>query len=569
MMRNKFLLVIFNLIVVILFIIINQGSSFQNNNKASYDFSDLKLQSSIKLSNNFLNGYITKNQTKIDILNYNLNFELYHDDKYFDAFAEIKGVVLDPSIEKIDLNFYDNFKIKKVSLNKSEVDYENIGTRFSIPLKEIITDTFTINIVYSGTPKRVGLDGFVFGQRDGYSVIYTLNEPNYASSWFPCNDIPDDKALLEMKITNDSSKISVSNGKLVEITDHNNRRTYYWKTLYPISTYLIALYSADYVSYSEKYVSRDGLDTMPIIYYVLPDKLEKSKIDFAEHVNMLEVLSDLFGEYPFIKEKYAVAEFLWMMGAMENQTITGISSGLIGGTKYFNDYFVHELAHHWWGNAIGPKSWKDIWLNEGFSTYSEALYFESVNGSKALQSVMMKKYSNNLRGTLIDPGASLFNTTVYNKGAWVLNMLRWEVGDSAFFKILRSYYENYKYSNASTQDFIDIAIKVSGKNLEMFFNQWLNYEDNINVSYFWKSTKVDTSHRIEINIEQLQKAPDVYHFPLEILIEFESGNIATERFYINSRRITFDFEFEEEVTSVSLDPDKWLLGTFVEETSSK
>lgn len=362
--------------------------------------------------------YISENQKKLDILHYDLRFDLFPEEKYFNASAQITGVVLDHSIQSLELNFHDNFEIEAVYLNNIATAYENTGTRFSIPIKSTIPDTFKLTVVYNGTPKRVGLEGFVFGERDGYSLVYTLSEPNYASSWFPCNDIPNDKSLLDMRITNDTSKMSVSNGRLINILTEDDRKTYHWKTYYPISTYLVALYSADYLNYSEEYTSIDGKVTMPVTYYVLPDKFEKSKIDFSEHIDILKVFANLFGEYPFIKEKYGVAEFLWMMGAMENQTITGVSSGLIAGKNLFTDFFVHELAHHWWGNAVGPGSWKDIWLNEGFSTYSEALYFEVKRGKEALQSTMRKKYLRRFSGTLADPGSNIFSSTIYNKGAW-------------------------------------------------------------------------------------------------------------------------------------------------------
>ena len=513
--------------------------------------------------------YISENQKKLDVLHYDLSFDLFPGQKYFKASAQITGIILDHSITSLDLNFHDNFEIKAVYLNDLATIYQNSGTSFSIPLENNITDTFRIKIIYNGTPKRVGLEGFVFGERNGYSLVYTLSEPNYASSWFPCNDIPNDKSLIDMRITNDSSKVSVSNGRLINILTNDDRKTYHWKTYYPVSTYLVALYSADYEEFSEEYTSLDGNLTMPVNYYVLPDKLEKSKVDFSEHTDILKVFAKLFGEYPFIKEKYGVAEFLWTMGAMENQTITGVSSGLIGGKKFFNDYLIHELAHHWWGNAVGPDTWKDIWLNEGFSTYSEALYFEVKHGKEALQSTMKKKYFRRFSGTLSDPEPNIFSSTVYNKGGWVLHMLRWEVGDSSFFKILKIFFETYKYSNASTNDFIEVAQNISGKNLDDFFHQWLDYEGEIKVKFNWSVVQNAAGYKTEIFIEQDQENPEHYNFPLEIMFQLVNGNQIRKIYYINSKETNINIETEDKIESVLLDPDGWLLGTFREEFSSK
>ena len=282
----------------------------------------------------------------------------------------------------------------------------------------MLVDTFTIEIKYKGTPQRSGFDGFVFGNVNGKSLVYNISEPIYASTWFPCDDDPADKALLDVEITNDSQFVSVSNGLLVSETNNGNKKTYHYKTVYPISTYLIAVYSAPYKTFYDVYIGLDGKDSMKVEYYVMPEHFEDAKIDFADHVDMMKTLSKIFGEYPFIKEKYGVAEFLWNFGAMENQTITGIGYAFVSGNDFFKDTYVHELAHHWWGNSVGPKTWNDIWLNEGFATYSEALYAEAKHGKDALKSKMQVKFSDNFRGTLYAP-KDLFGETVYDKGAWV------------------------------------------------------------------------------------------------------------------------------------------------------
>ncbi|MGB5530182.1 MAG: M1 family metallopeptidase [Ignavibacteriaceae bacterium] len=505
--------------------------------------------------------YISNNQNKIDVQKYDLFFDLYPEKKMFIAKAILTVEVKDILIPAIDLNFYDNFKINKLTLNNVETEYENEDTRLSIPYDSSQGTELKIEVQYEGTPKKAGLEGFVFGKRNGKSLVYNLSEPNYASSWFPCNDLPFDKTLLDISITNDSGMVSVSNGILVDVTTSGTRRTYHWKTEYPISTYLIAVYSSDYEHFADQYISLDGKDTMKVEYYILPDKLENAKKDFSDQVKIIEYFSRTFGEYPFLKEKYGIAEFLWIPGAMEHQTITGVSSNMITGKNFYEDTFIHELAHQWWGNAVGPKFWNDIWLNEGFSSYSEALYYESLTDKKALQSTMMGKYSNKFAGTLAEPGRFLFTNTVYDKGAWVLHMLRWEVGDSSFFKILRDYYEAFKYSNASTLDFKNICEKVSTKNLNKFFEQWIEGEGELKIQYKTDIENSDEKYIIKIYLEQVQEEYQEYHFPLEIKITFADSSEKSYRYDITSKDTLLEISSDNYPDNIDIDPDNWLLAS--------
>ena len=505
--------------------------------------------------------YISANQKLTDVLKYDINIELYPEAKKLKGDVTIIGKLLDKNLTHIDLNFYDNMKISKCELNNSETDYLNKDTRLTIPLNQALnSDTFSVRVVYEGTPAKAGLAGFVFGEINDQSLIYNLSEPNYSSSWFPCNDMPSDKALLNIKITNDSSQTSVSNGILYNIKTEGNRRTYSWKTVYPIATYLICLYSSDYDNFEDKYVSLDKKDTMNIEYYVLPKHLENAKIDFAEHTQFIRFFAKTFGEYPFIKEKYGVAEFLWQLGAMEHQTITGIGSNFVSGRNFFKDILIHELAHQWWGDAISPKSWNDIWLNEGFATYCEALYYENKSGKKALISTMLSKYQQNFKGKLIEPKNDLFSATVYDKGAWVLHMLRWQVGDSTFFNILREYFNEYKYTSASTKDFQTVCENVSGQDLSQFFDQWVyDGEGNITLIYDWDSKKTGEGFSLNLNLKQDQDEYSIYKFPLEVKIEYADSSSENRILKIKERDENFNFKLRKKPIELIFDPDSWLL----------
>jgi aminopeptidase N len=476
--------------------------------------------------------------------------------------AVIKGVVKEEGLKSIELNFYDNFEISEVKLNGIISEYINedkllaVNSSDSFPL-----DTFELKVTYSGTPKKAGLEGFVFGKINGTSLVYNLSEPSYSSSWYPCNDFPSDKALLDIRIKNDSSQVSISNGLLIGTEDDGVKRTYHWKTNYPISTYLIAIYSSSYRHFSDEYISIDEKDTMAIDYYVLQNNVEDAEADFQEHPEVLRFFADTFGEYPFIKEKYGVAEFLWQLGAMEHQTITGVASNIIGGKNFFLDIYIHELAHHWWGNAVGPKSWNDIWLNEGFSTYSEALYYEFKSGKSALRSSMLSKSQGSFSMALGNPGSFLFSGTVYNKGAWVLHMLRWELGDKTFFRILRQYYEKFKYTNASTKDFKTVCESISGVNLTKFFDQWLNGTGKIELIYNWSTQKINNDYETIITLEQVQDGYDEYIFHLGMNFKYDNDELESFNINIDSRAVELTMRSKNKPVEIILDPNDWLLMT--------
>ncbi len=505
-------------------------------------------------------NYISDVQYKMDILHYDLNFDLFPKEKLLKGDVTIIGILKDKNVPEIDFNLYDNMKVENLTVNGKKNLFKQQNTKLSIPLSEMNSDTFVVEIVYSGKPKRMGFASFIFGEINGKSVVYSLSEPTYASTWFPCNDLPSDKATMDMSITNDSIYTSASNGLLISKETKGGRTTYHWRTNYLISTYLISLYSSIYKEFTDEYISPLTQDSMKLEYYAFPEHFDNAKIDFADHPKMISFFAKTFGEYPFIKEKYGVAEFLWQLGAMEHQTLTGIGSNFVGGKKFFNDIYVHELSHQWWGDAVGLKTWKDIWLNEGFATYCEALYDEHKGGSQALQSSMLSKRRDNFVGTVYNP-ADMFGSTVYDKGGWVLHMLRWEVGDSTFFKILREYFEKYKYKSASTNDFENVCESVSGKDLKQFFNQWVfDGDDQIKMNVDWNvESETNGKYLVKLKVEQTQDRYKVFDFPVEFQFLDKSGKFENATFRVNSRTQTIQQELKFKPVIIIADPSNWLL----------
>lgn len=509
-------------------------------------------------------GYISDAQYKLDVLHYNISLDLHPEDQILKGDVIINAVLKDKNLTEIDLNLYDNMTISSLTVDGKQAKYENEDTRLKIETSSLtLPDTFDIEIKYEGKPERKGLGSFSFGKKYGHWIVYNLSEPNFASTWFPCNDLPSDKALLDIYITNDTAYSSASNGILMDKSTDGSRRTYHWKTLYPISTYLICLYSSVYSNFTDFYVSQDKQDTMPVEYYAFPEDLENAKIDFKGHPDMIDFFAKTFGEYPFLKEKYGVAEFLWQLGAMEHQTLTGVGSNFVSGRRFFTDVYVHELAHQWYGDAVGPATWKDIWLNEGFATYCEVLYTEHLSGEKALRSSMMSKFDESFSGTLYNPGNDLFSSLVYDKGAWVLNMLRWEIGDEAFFKTLRDYYQKFKYKNASTDDFKEVCEETSGTNLDQFFNQWVYKGDNIpQIDYSWESESVSGKYNVSLKLEQSEKGYNDYDLPIEFSFKAESGETVTKKVRLSQISGKYSFLLDFAPIEVIPDPENHLLVYF-------
>jgi len=554
--KNKILIILILFIVIVVFFF--SGIYFLYGDKLGIVGNNLRLVVDFSTADLF-----EENKREIDIINYDIDIELFPNNEEIIATTKVKGVIKSKNKKQIELDFYDNFNIQSVQLNGNAADYYFKEDQLVIENKEIKSDTFEVSVSYDGTPRNLGFGSFAFTEWNDNIMVSTLNEPVFASTWFPCNDTPLDKALLNISVTADSEMVSVSNGKLISVEKEGEKTKYNWVTVYPIATYLIAIYSAPYQSFNQQYISSLS-DTMNIDYYVLPDKLEDAEFAFDDHPSYLKVLSDLYGEYPFIKEKYGAAQITWSQGAMESQTITGIGTNFISKAKFFSSMMLHEVAHSWWGNSVTPKSWKDIWLNEGFATYSEALYWEKTKGKSALISTMESFRVENDLETLYAPKMNIFSKTIYNKGAWVLHMLRREFGDTLFLKTLRNYYQEFKYGNADTYDFKKVCEETSGKDLKKFFDQWVFAgKGKIEIDYKWDIKNSENNKKeLSISLAQTQDGYKYYNFPIDILIKENNGNEFISTHYITSKDTVISFNIPDDFSSFEFDPENWLLASF-------
>jgi aminopeptidase N len=272
----------------------------------------------------------------------------------------------------VELNFFDNSQmyIDSTKSNGARVSFIWSNDIIRVFLNGTYNnhEPFNVTVYYHGHPLEGGLQSFDWSSHGSPSVpvISTLSEPYFAQAWWPCKDLPRDKAdSADINITVRSDLIVASNGLLREVVNHGTTKTYKWHEKYPITTYLIMLAATNYTIFSNWYHPIAGPDSMEVRYYVYPEYLSNAQALYPVTPSMIQFLANTFGEYPFVEEKYGMAHFTWG-GAMEHQTCTSILY-----SWYSQWVILHELSHQWWGDYITCHNWHHIWLNEGFASYCE------------------------------------------------------------------------------------------------------------------------------------------------------------------------------------------------------
>jgi hypothetical protein len=464
-----------------------------------------------------------------------------------------------------EIDLFSNMVVDSVRFDDGLATFTRISNVVKVNLPSPVNtgQTFTVYTFYHGHPIEGGFQAFSFDSYGGNPVISTLSEPFLARTWWPCKDYPDDKAdSVDVIITYPSNLFCSSNGTMVANIDHGDgTRTTSWKIRYPIATYLVSLAMSNYSHWRDWFVHGDN-DSMPVDFWVYPSQLAAAQSGYAPTVSMIDTLSRLFGLYPFVNEKYAMSMFNWG-GAMEHQTNTSIINNY-----YAQSMIVHELGHQWWGDMITCRDWHHIWMNEGFASYVEALWFESSGGFTALRS-----YMNGMRYT---SGGSIyctdttdvwaiFDSRVYDKGAWVVHMLRNVVGESNFWKIMHAYYADprYKWKDVTTESFRDLCEEQTGMDLHPFFQDWIygTYYPKYAVSYAYDQTSPN-SYRVYVHVRQYQTTnPTVFRMANVALSvyngsyhDFSVSNTLRDQDYIlDLTGVT------SPPSSVSIDRNDWIL----------
>lgn len=447
----------------------------------------------------------------------------------------------------------------------TRLDFETHTDKLTIELDRAYarTEQLTVEIAYSCFPRK-GL--FFIKPEEAYPdkprQIWSQGENEDSHWWFPCHDVTNQKMTTELLATVKSNYFALSNGELIGVRDNNGdgTRTFHWSQAQPHPAYLVTVVGGEYEQIRESY---DGL---PVDYYVYKDRKQAGYKLFANTPQMIPFFEQKYG-YAYPYPKYAqilVDDFLF--GAMENTSATTMTDRCLLDERAeldinYDDIVAHELAHQWWGDLVTCKDWTQIWLNESFATYSEYLWREHSRGRDEARFVIFQDFLTYLREDWTSHrrpivcrtyrfSEELMDRHAYEKGACVLDMLRWTLGDDGFFRTLSHYLNKFEFGVAETRDFKIAIEEATGQNLHWFFDQWLHSAGypELEVSYDWQREQ----KMLRVSVRQVQENEDdgtpVFRFPVEIEITTtEIGEvIETERrqnFRVMVEKAEQDFYF--------------------------
>ncbi len=502
----------------------------------------------------------------VDVLHYEFNIKINDSTDIIEGVTVIR-VKFNTKTENIgfDLKNIDQsgkgMNVSSVSLLGKEIRFEHSGDRLNVTLPgpAVEGSEAEIKVSYSGIPR----DGLIISKNKfGERTFFADHWPDRASNYLPVVDHPADKATVDFIITAPSHYKVVASGYLVEESQLNDRYTLtHWKEDIPLPVKVMAFAAAPFA------VELSGIvNSIPVWTWVFRENRKEGFNDYAIAVEPMQYYSKLIGTYSY--EKLANVQSKTIFGGLENAGCIFYAENSVTGKGKAEGLIAHEVAHQWFGNSVTEKDWHHIWLSEGFATYLTNVYMEMKYGEEKFRQNMtndrnrvLRSYSG-LQGAVIDTTITdlmkLLSVNTYQKGGWVLHMLRNEIGDELFWKGMRLYYERFRNGNALTSDFEKVMEEVSHKDLNRFFNQWLYIpgEPDLKIS----TSPGQKKGTVIIKVEQIQKY--IYTFRIELQLEDSKGKkIVT--IPVNGKDAALDVEEEADV-KITPDPGIKLLFRQVE-----
>jgi aminopeptidase N len=517
-------------------------------------------------------------QKAYDVKWYFLNLNAEDNTVALSGDVTIKAEVVWDVMDTLCLHLHQDYIIDSILIDgvKKEVitnQHERMVAGLNMPKNTV----FDVQVFYHGSYSGSG--GFFSGintatdNRWGGNVhvTWTLSEANNAFHWFPVKQDLTDKADSSwVFITTTKPNMAASNGLLTNVVDlPDNKVRYEWKSTYPIDYYLIFIAVAEYQDYSIYATIPQTGEQLLIQNYIYntPRCLSENQEAMDETKDMIEYYSEIFGEYPFSREKYGHALVL-LSGAMEHQTMT--TTGFL-----YDGIIAHELTHQWFGDNVTCASWQYIWLNEGFASYGELLWDEHKNGKEeafssfktdVINSVISKGKTGSVFVPIeyIDDENRVFSRTLtYDKGAILVHMIRYEWGDDElFFNILQTYQNRFKDNVATAEDFKNVLEELSEIDFIAFFEQWYYGEGYPKFDIKWQQS----DNNLTLNSVETTTAPNatpLFKVTYELKITYNDNSSEIVPFYQDeaTKQFTYLIPDDKTIKSLSFDPNKWLLAT--------
>jgi aminopeptidase N len=500
----------------------------------------------------------------IDVLHYRFNVELS------DSTDDISGraVIRFKTLREITSTTFDLIKLNAqrkgmtvtgVLSNNQPISYTHDKDllKITLPQKTAANTESEVEIVYHGVPA----DGLIIANNKyKHRGFFADHWPDRARHWLPCVDHPADKASVEFIITAPEHFQVVANGIQVEETSGlNGKKLTHYKETTPLPSKVMVIGVADFA------VQLAGtVDCIPVYSWIYPEDKEKGFYDYGQATEILPFFIKNVGPYGY--KKLANVQSKTRFGGLENAGAIFYYEGSVTGTRRTEPLLAHEIAHQWFGNMATEKEWAHVWLSEGFATYMAHLYLENVYGRDTMVSMLKKDrqqiiaFSKTNNRPVVDSSVTdimqLLNANSYQKGGWILHMLRTQLGDSAFWRSIRTYYARYAGKNASTEDLQKVFEEISGSDLGPFFRQWLYTPGQPQLELSWK---YDATKKVAtLTLTQMQATP--FQFPLEIQVHggAEDG-VITKSLPVKEKITTINIPLLEKPSRILLDPNVKLL----------
>ncbi len=500
----------------------------------------------------------------IDVQHYGFSLQLNDQNNTIKGHAEIKLKFLkDAASFNLDLVKQNEtgkgMLVSSVTENGSSLQFQQDKEMLNITTSVNSGTEHTYMITYSGVP----VDGLIIStNKFGHRTFFGDNWPNRAHNWLPCVDDPADKATVDFIITAPAHYQVVANGaKVGEVISSDSLKTTHWKESAPLSTKVMVIGVADFA------IDHTGdIKGIPVYSYVFPENKAAGFKDYAFAKEILTYYIAKIAPYPF--EKLADVQSKTIFGGLENASAIFYYENSVGDQK-IEELMAHEIAHQWFGDAASEKSFAHLWLSEGFATFMTNVYLEHKYGIDTLKKRLkadrekVLQFEKQRLTPVVDTSVKnnymqLLNPNSYEKGGWVLHMLRHKLGDAAFWKGIRAYYAKYNGGNANTADLQAIMEKAGGQKLDGFFKQWVYTPGTPHLSITWTYNPVKKA--VDIHIKQQQKTE--FDFPLEVLMDGKLHNVA-----VKNKETDILVPVKQKPASVIIDPSVNLLAKFeVKET---